>query len=91
MSSASRDSEVSTASRDLILAILFFTAIAGFMFWPSLVGDDYFFPAHTDLMRPWRGDLSAGTVRELERQANPALTDKLWLYHPDNTLIDRAI
>jgi hypothetical protein len=79
------------SARELLLAIVLYGALAAAAFWPTLTGDEVFFPIHTDLVNPWRATTPQPLLAELEARANLVTTDKLWLFHPDNQVFARAV
>ncbi|MFO0981655.1 MAG: hypothetical protein U1E76_07870 [Planctomycetota bacterium] len=78
-------------ARELWLAALFYGALAAAAFFPSVFLGEVLFPLHTDQINPWRASVSTERLRELAERDNPVMTDKLWLFHPDNQVFARAV
>lgn len=71
-------------------ACLLYAGVALLFFVPAWLGGRLFFPLHTDQMQPWRTDTPAATLTDLDRRANPAVSDKNFLFHADTCAIVEA-
>ena len=62
-------------------ALLCFVALAVVLFAPAFFAGRLFLPLHTDQVEPWRSD-APDHLTELDRRANPAVTDQVFLFDP---------
>ncbi|MBL8841532.1 MAG: hypothetical protein JNL90_08385 [Planctomycetes bacterium] len=72
------------APRERLHALGAALLLAALLFAPALFGGKLFVPLHTLPLLPWRSDAPADEVAALREAGNPELSDKLWLFHPDN-------
>ena len=75
--------------RARLTACLAFGALALALFAPALFGGRLFFPAHTERLLPWRTQVAPTRLADDRRAENLSLTDKLWLFDPDTSLLVR--
>jgi hypothetical protein len=75
--------------RERATAAALFAALALALFAPALFGGLLFFPAHSERLLPWRTQVAHDRLEDDRRIENPSLTDKLWLFDPDTSLLER--
>ncbi|MEW6741195.1 MAG: YfhO family protein [Planctomycetota bacterium] len=76
---------------EIFAALFFFAALGVAVFYPFILGGKILFPLHTDQINPWRGEVGPERLQELASHQNPVMTDKHFLFHPDNQVFIEAV
>ena len=73
------------------MGAMLLAALGLLFFIPWFTGDKILFPRHTASYLPWRDTVPARDLRQIDKAANPLMSDKVYMFQPELTLSRRRI